>query len=662
MNEYEKELKRRIVQDFIRTNKKSPSKNQIKSLMEEELKKYTNLNRYGFSGFDIQKVEFKKPISSNLENSNRSLIVSDLNVSKRKVEKLNESIQDNFLFANKNLKRISGFLDSLEQELNKLILLNSSADLFLYGINENFESLNHIDFEKTTAHVNSGYVTLGKESLEIIDSSEFNIRSSLSSNKGILGNIETESAASLKSIDGVYYKNVVEAQTFDDTVQLDLFISFREKQYVGEVKIVGDSMESNSKTYYNVSYSTANESYKIVEPKNKRFSSGENYVSLGREVLGIRVSLFKEKADDIDSLRKKYLYTFCLDSIEMTKNKFKKNSESVLYAGPYEVFNENGEPVNFSMATLSTNTCCISPEKTNISFFVSKDQENWYGLDYEKGIKSIAKFSSIVDNSSLLLLQSNENLTSFIYDEVLSYDLFEEAMFNFKMEVEDYKNVNIKNSIFERNLSKNGKVYGIDSGWFFEEKESNYRCWVYIDSIEGRTIDFGPNGCIIDDVPVSGWFTLDQGYHKFETSSSNWKPIEANLSTAKQLEEKDELFPYNHKYLIEGYSYKNGFSGDKIYLGVDKSFASLLKYVPPEVFYMKENENNLDIFTAEELGGFYYFKVRILNSDSSWKKENNSVIIQKQTTESNKIYVKALLKSSDEGISPHINSFSIRVI
>lgn len=662
MSEYENELKRRIVQKFIEANKKSPTKNQITSLMQEELKKYTNLNRYGFSGFDIEKVQFKKPISSSLENSNRSLILSDLNVSKRKVEKLNESIQDNFLFANKNLKRISGFLDSLEQELNKLILLNSSADLFLYGIQENFESLSNVNFEKTNAHVSSGYVTLSKDSLEVIDSSEFNIRSSISSNKGILGNVETDRASSLKNADGVYYKNVIEAQTFDDTVQLDLFISFKERQYVGEVKIVGDSIESNSKTYYNVSYSTANESYKIVEPRNKRFSSGENYVSLGREVLGIRVSLFKEKADDIDSLRKRYLYNFCLDSIEMTKNKFKKNSESVLFAGPYEVFDENGEPVNFSMATLSSNTCCITPDQTSISFYVSKDEVNWHGLEYEKQSKSIAKFGNIVDNSSLLQLQAQESLTSFVYEESLTYDLFEEAMFNFRMSSEDYKKVNIKNSVFERNLSKNKKVYGIDSGWFFEEVSSNYRCWLYVDSIEGRTIDFGPNGCIIDDVPVSGWFTLDQGYHKFETSSSNWKPIQNELDTAKQLEEKDDLFPYNHKYLIEGYPYKETFRGDKVYLGVGRSFASLLKYVPSEVFYMKKNEDNLDIFTVEELGGFYYFKVRILNSDSSWKKEQNNVIIQKQTTESNKIYVKALLKSSDEGISPHINSFSIRVI
>ena len=58
---------------------------------------------------------------------------------------------------------------------------------------------------------------------------------------------------------------------------------------------------------------------------------------------------------------------------------------------------------------------------------------------------------------------------------------------------------------------------------------------------------------------------------------------------------KNDLFPYNHKYLIEGYSYSKNFNGDKVYLGMDKCFASLMKYVPIEVFYMKRNNNNLDI-------------------------------------------------------------------
>ena len=70
----------------------------------------------------------------------------------------------------------------------------------------------------------------------------------------------------------------------------------------------------------------------------------------------------------------------------------------------------------------------------------------------------------------------------------------------------------------------------------------------------------------------------------------------------------------------------------------------------------------INIFTFEEIDGICYFKVKILNSDSSWMREKNNVIIQKQVSNSNKMYVKAIIKSNDKGISPHINSFSIRVI
>jgi len=122
----------------------------------------------------------------------------------------------------------------------------------------------------------------------------------------------------------LYLNNVsVSFDGFKAINELSLYIEFRKETYVGELKIVGDSIESNNKQYYNVSYSTSNESYSIIKPSNRRFSSGENYTSIGRNVRSIKVSFIKQKADVIDSLNKRYLYNFSLD---LSKGKYWQNS------------------------------------------------------------------------------------------------------------------------------------------------------------------------------------------------------------------------------------------------------------------------------------------------------------------------------------------------
>ena len=74
MDKYLEELKRKNIQEFIKTNGYAPNRDQIKEMQRESLKRYTDLNRYGFSGFDIIKTEFKKSFSCEKENSNRTTV------------------------------------------------------------------------------------------------------------------------------------------------------------------------------------------------------------------------------------------------------------------------------------------------------------------------------------------------------------------------------------------------------------------------------------------------------------------------------------------------------------------------------------------------------------------------------------------------------------
>lgn len=663
MNEYQKELKRKNIKEFIDQHGYAPKFEQINELRDIALKKYTNLENYGFSGFELKKFGFQEPVSCEKENLNREIVFRDLSAQRSSIHLLSEDIENTFQYLNKDTERMSSFLDKLESRVNRLVLLNSKADLFLYGIEETLDTLDFIDMKKTTCHVEKGYATLSKESLTPISNNKYSISARINSNKSTIGNIKFSTPRSLSRKDGTYYKHIVETRNVDQEVKLILEYTFKEETYVGEVKVCGNSVESNSKTYYKVYYSTALEKPTLIRPERRRFSSGENYTSVGKTVKSFKIEIIKNKADVVDYSANKFQFIFCLDSIEFTENQYKKNSTSELYAGPYYVIDEQAKPVNFSMATIASNTCCIVPQKTSVSFYLSKDNENWYGSEFVPNQQSeIVKFSAMNDLSILNKIDESKSYFDFIYDQLLTDDNYEECLINFYIENEDMDKINIKNVRIERNLKQDNILYDSKGGWSYDSSTSLYSCGIYVDSIEGKIINFGPTNCIIDGKNVSGVVRLDEGYHLFQTSSANWKDVDPNLTTAKFLQERDDLYPYNHKYLIEGYNYSNSFSGDKVYLPLGRTFASLLDYVPIEVFNMESNKDNLNIFTIDTIDNRCYFKVKILNYDSSWNKERNNAIIQTQLDVSNTLYVKAIVKSSDEGISPHINSFSVRVI
>ena len=81
--------------------------------------------------------------------------------------------------------------------------------------------------------------------------------------------------------------------------------------------------------------------------------------------------------------------------LKIRKDFFKSNQEGVLYAGPYEVRDSFGDPINFSMAKLSSDTCCIVPDKTSVNFYLSKDNTNWKEAFFEEDYQNVIKFNDI---------------------------------------------------------------------------------------------------------------------------------------------------------------------------------------------------------------------------------------------------------------------------
>jgi len=664
--EYQKLLRKRIVTDYISEYKKSPSLATIREKEIEYTKKYPNLNLVGFSTFDVKHPNFLEKSSASIENTNRKAMEDDANVISSRIDSLAEKVFDSLTGFNTTVNRCNRLIQSIEARLDNLMLLNSKADIFLYGVQEDFATNEFVDLERSTVSFEPGYVTLGRKSAKSIDLEDTSISFGANSDHGIISSSSTSNISALKRKDGVIWSYYVYTAYKNGRVSCSIEIDLKTQQYVSEIKIAGNAINSNSRMKYIVLYSKDGSTYSIASEESY-FVTGLNSVSIGEEgVIKIQVLLIKNAADDTNTSGKENnKYIFSLDSLEITNDKFKEIEEHVLYAGPYEIYDELNRPVNFTQATLKDGTCCIIPEKSSVSFFLSNDNVKWIPASYDSNSYSTVRFSNsnpvgsfgYIDETGVkedLILSAPENVN-------LEYS--KEALCNIKIVKEYSEELVFQNTVIERNLRQDGvRLYGTQSGWIYDDTDQQYSTVVHIESIEGRRIDLGNRGAKVNGRIVSGVISLPQGYHTFSTSHMNWFSIEEGLKTSELLENADPIHPFNHKLIVEGYKYSSDFSGEKVYNGLGKNFGILMKYVSPELFNSGDLDGDLTVYTVEEYEDELYFKVKIDPQDASYKNEKINVKYMIRNGSSNTLWVKAVIKSNDLSVSPHINSFQVRVV
>ena len=183
--------------------------------------------------------------------------------------------------------------------------------------------------------------------------------------------------------------------------------------------------------------------------------------------------------------------------------------------------------------------------------------------------------------------------------------------------------------------------------------------------MEGKYLNFGESSCFINGRLVSGKVFLAQGTYEFKTSTENWFDLnledETQINTLRQLKNIDRLYPYNHKYILEGFSYTTGFKGKKIYKGVGRVYSRLLKEISLERFNIESDIKNYCIVETKE---GIYFKIKSLKDSSESKFEDFEFSYRRRNSslESNKLYIKAILKTFNEKVTPKIEQIQARVI
>lgn len=667
-------LKKEILNSFIKKNFRSPTQQELKSLINDELFENVNIEKFGIlSGQELitKSVPGKE---SSCTNFNKSF--NRLKLNKESVVDFYQNstldLENKFRIYTNSLSSCLKDLKKEERKVNKELILRSKSDIYNYGIIENFSDYNKVDFSNSNVYFLNGRATLGfsKVGGEAFSPNEitYSVRSKRNE---IVTSMPLNDFNNIIEEDGSFFKLAAESNFDDDVIDFIIDIKSNNPKYIDTLKFVTEAIETNSKMSYKCFYSKDLISFTEVFESSIRLQDNENYVEINKEdVKLIRLVLTKRGYDYKKGSR--HVYLFALDFIGLTKNQYKINSDSVLYLGPYEILDEEENAIDFSLATIKVGTCCIVPEKTSVDIFLSKDNVTWKKIDFNDYGKEVIQFQENVEDisgNSIFSVWDNSS-TSHVIESNLPFEInSNEKILNYYIPLEN-KEKFIKETLkIKRNVCQksNQKLYGINSGWY--KSGNSISTYFEIKSLEGKYINLGTSGASLDGRRVTGKVFVSEGIHKFETSINNYVNIfeiestqsEYSVLTANQLRSLDPLYPFNHKYIIEGFQYNENYIGKKVYKQMEKNFSFLLKEVSNQRFLSDENLETYTFISFEEK---IFIKVKNKQNSSEIMLEEFDISCKKRNNANNEnlLYIKAILNSSDVKVTPKIDQIQVRVI
>jgi hypothetical protein len=662
---YEEALKARVVRDFIAENSRTPNDLELRQVVQRADRRYPGLREVGFSGHLVTKPGFVSESSAHDENLNREAIHTDVDLTSERIDALVQRMETSFrsLYATgRNLKRR---LDDIETRIDNVLLLSGSTDAFVHGIEENFVVQDKIDFVNTTASVESGFITMGRAGFGLVDLADVNISYTTLADKGTIGIQNASSIDSLKSDDGSFWDCLVYTNYKQGRVSLLIDVALDTPQFISEVRFTAQTGGSNSRNTATVFYSLDDKIYKTLEPQEIVLTTEENVFNVGLDgVRRIRIMISKDRYDNTTAVNSQFVYVFSLDSIKLYSKSYSADAESIVIAGPYDVLDEEGQPVMFTKAT--ADVCVTQGEEDSVGLFLSTDGITYLPIDHTSNGLGIVSFTNGSSSGTETAITSTIAAAGLTEEAVVELRPTE-ALLNTAVDREWASEVVRKSIVVKRNVpysisDTRAVVYGAASGWVYDSIRKMYRTTVYVSNEDGLVLDLGGTSAFVNSIQMSGQVELRQGYSVFETTESNWLGVPTNLTKLSDLRKADPLYPYNHRYLIEGYVYSDAFKGERVYAGVEEYFGSLLSFTSPELFASPESDGNLDIYTLDDSDGRLVFPVKVNKSDASWSLEQFEQTWLVSRGANNQLWFKMLLNSASGFTSPIVSSVRVRVV
>lgn len=679
-NSNEQTIKEHIIKEYIKSYSRLPSIRVI----DTEYRDYdADSKLYGLSNSHKPSAQANTEYSINKHLEDAVMLNLDYETLSKKQLSLTDDLERVFKTLSNTQKKHYDYLKKLELELSKEILLQSSSDAFTYGVVEDFKSNNNnIDFTKSNISLlDDGRVTLA---LNRMASTEFsNVSFDYFSNSTTHEIVDRQNLFNVKNIlveDGSVFQHVAYTRYQDSIVNLSLNLKFNkvDGENIDKLKIICRAGSGSAKTNFTVYYSTDFINYeKLDYDSNSEPINGSNYIDVYKDnVKDLRI-IFSKRGYDYKR-NNLFGYAFGIDFIGLTYAEYKVNEESYLYTKSYDIKDSDGNPYYFNFATIKDGTCCVIPEQSSVEFYLSKDNSNWYPCSIDNNGPAYVQFSNSDTSLHSLIINDAESpsLISNTYKSFSNLNVNylnnvkntfgitledDEAILNYYIPTANKSKFILDSLKIFRNVNVRYSLSG------FEKVGESYKTSIFIKDRDGLWIDFGSQAININGQLKSGNTFLRYGLHSIvitQALTNNVKQL-LNLRTSlynlNSLKNFDDYYPYNHYLLLTGYSYPNNFSGERIYTNQNKVFRNMPKKVS-NVKFKASPANDYSIYSIIENDSGLFFKIKKLSSDTALEAVDIEYKSNSMENPSNKLYVKAVLKSNNKNITPKIDSIKMRVV
>lgn len=324
---------------------------------------------------------------------------------------------------------------------------------------------------------------------------------------------------------------------------------------------------------------------------------------------------------------------FSIKAVELRNKNYQTNGTFVW--GPYEID---------QASTIEINVCSTIPPNTSIQTFCSIDGGTSY-FSFQNAVP----FTTATGTSTLTTETVNTNLLKELLD------------FENEIEIDSYylnaaipisETIHPGKLIVKKNLRQDGLVIGgVPSGWY-----QNGLLEYCTNIIYGQTttIDFGTSQIYINGMLLSGVQILLPGTYEIKVPAEYFGTVEESLANENALRRRDSLYPYNCRYLIEGYSYPITFKGQQLYPEKQNIWAKTLNYQPGVLNYDEE-------FKVVEDSTHYYLMIRTSYPDG-WQTERYSILYKGNESGAENLYVKLVLSTNSRTVSPIAHYLTIEAL
>lgn len=597
---------------------------------------------------------------------------------------------------------LSARMEKLKSRIDSLLLMKSEAAGYVAFVDDGFSTLENVS-SSTTANVDTGTreVTLGVDRTQAegsvggtqvdISSSHVSwnvidgdIRYAVKPSGSALGNILSDKKGIWKTQAVARDSKGIRKTKLGRPITGELKVQLSGPMEISRVVLFMASANAGSHSVVACQYSTDGYTWPNVRDDTPTLS-GDGSFSWRfpkTEMQFLKFVISKASPDETDAAGS--LYDFGIRQVKVFSEQYEVVEGGAVLETELRTPKIAGSVVSFGRAALET--CEDLPASTSIAYQLRSHNGTSYGdwvnispknrggresisvVDFtaptdEDSDELTTTFDGSLDVGSLNILRTDGS-GSLVYDfggpEITSSNFYISG-----------DGSNLTDLVFGRNVGyAAGKFPGVSTdllvgdipcGWGMQG-EGAYYCSFYIKDPSGRVLDFGMSQAVIDGRSVSGSTRVSSGWHSFRTNKANWFSLTGTApTTAAELKVLDPLYPYNHKYIIEGYNYPTNFNADSgVYVGADYYCRAL--GVRVGAYSLDGKPNDSPDYVIDSVSGSR--ACVFLRFDPSRPNHSNERIRLWYTVRSSAftgIQLRATLKTEDAAVTPSLSYYRIMV-